>query len=247
MTDFLGSFWVKHRQTLLDYGASHGKYPKGFRLQNYAVVEKGIESQVLAIFMYRMRHVFPSLVHVSSLCQHWLAYILYESRLLDVFRVCTRNTPRNHDFYITYIYIYVYHRHTVQVAICVCSICASVTRKKTTSTSYRRSPPQVQVECLHYIVAGMKNTTSKSCWRSGGPGTSIHWRTLERDAATTQLAHGHNYEACKCPCASWMLLLQPLQRHIGPFDLSGNQCFDWTCNQLCHNEHVTFANEVTFV
>ena len=32
------------------------------------------------------------------------------------------------------------------------------------------------------LVAGMKNT---SCWRSGGPGTSIHRRKLERDAATT--------------------------------------------------------------
>ena len=30
---------------------------------------------------------------------------------------------------------------------------------------------------------------------------------LEWDAATTQLAHGHNYKACKWPCASCMLLL----------------------------------------
>ena len=52
------------------------------KLQNYAAVEKRVESQVLAIFMYRMRHVFPSLVPVSSLCQRRLAYILYESWLL---------------------------------------------------------------------------------------------------------------------------------------------------------------------
>ena len=133
---------MKRRQTLPDYGASHGKCPKGCRLQNYAAVEKSVESQVPAIFMYRMRHVFPSLVPVSSLCRCRLAYILYESWLLGVFRIYTtlksrssevcsayaarlrlgayalqtfsdldsrvvymRNTPRNHDLYITYIYI----------------------------------------------------------------------------------------------------------------------------------------------
>ena len=31
----------------------------------------------------------------------------------------------------------------------------------------------------------------------------------KQDAATTQLTHGHNYSACKCPCASCMLLLHP--------------------------------------
>ena len=39
------------------------------------------------------------------------------------------------------------------------------------------------------------------------PGTSIHQRKLEQDAATTQLTQ--NYEAYKCPCASYMLLLHP--------------------------------------
>ena len=134
---------MKRRQTLPDYGASHGKCPKECRLRNYAAVEKSVESQLPAIFMYKMRHVFPSLVPVSSLCRRRLAYILYESWLLGVFRiymtlkprsseVCsayaprlrlgayalqtssdldsrvvyTRNTPRNHDLYITYTYIY---------------------------------------------------------------------------------------------------------------------------------------------
>ena len=131
---------MKRRQTLPDYGASHGKCPKGFRLRNYPAVKRSVESQVPAIFMYRMRHVFSCLVPVSSLCRRRLAYILYESWLLGVFRiyttlkprsseVCsayaprlrlgayalqtssdldsrvvyTRNTPRNHDLYITYI------------------------------------------------------------------------------------------------------------------------------------------------
>ena len=130
---------MKRRQTLPDYGASHGKCPKGFRLRNYPAVKRSVESQVPAIFMYRMRHVFSCLVPVSSLCRRRLAYILYESWLLGVFRiyttlkprsseVCsayapsrrrgayalqtssdldsrvvyTRNTPRNHDLYITY-------------------------------------------------------------------------------------------------------------------------------------------------
>ena len=35
----------------------------------------------------------------------------------------------------------------------------------------------------------------------------ITGRKLEQDAATTQLAHGHNYEAHKCPCANYRLLL----------------------------------------
>ena len=48
-------------------------------------------------------------------------------------------------------------------------------------------------------------TTSTSCRRSGGPGTSIHQCKLGWDAATMQLAHGHNYDPCKCPCASCML------------------------------------------
>ena len=39
------------------------------------------------------------------------------------------------------------------------------------------------------LVAGMKNTTSASCWRSGEPGTSIHWHMLERDAARTCNLH----------------------------------------------------------
>ena len=32
--------------------------PEGFYLQNYAAVEKSVECQVPAIFMYRMRHIF---------------------------------------------------------------------------------------------------------------------------------------------------------------------------------------------
>ena len=78
------------------------------------------------LYVQEMCHVFPSLVHVSSLCRHRLAYILYESWLLGVFRiyttfkprsmqlqassnldsrvVYTRNTPCNHDLYITYFY-----------------------------------------------------------------------------------------------------------------------------------------------
>ena len=130
---------MKCRQILPDYEASHGKCLKGFFFRNYAIVEKSVESQVPAIFMYRMHHVLLSLVPVSSLCWHQLVYILYESWLLGVFRiyttlkpwssdVCsayaprlrlgsfalqtssdldsqvlyTRNTPHNHDLYITY-------------------------------------------------------------------------------------------------------------------------------------------------
>ena len=58
--------------------------PEGFYLQTYAAVEKSVESQVPAIFMYRMRNIFPSLVPVSSLCQRQLAYIVYESWLLGI-------------------------------------------------------------------------------------------------------------------------------------------------------------------
>ena len=36
-----------------------------------------------------------------------------------------------------------------------------------------------------------------------------HWCKLEQDAATTQLALGHNYEPCQCHCANCMLLLHP--------------------------------------
>ena len=88
---------MKRRQTLPDYGVSHGKCPKGFRLRNYPAVKRSIESQVPAIFMYRMRHVFSCLVPVSSLCRRRLAYILYESWLLGVFRIYTTLKPRSSE------------------------------------------------------------------------------------------------------------------------------------------------------
>ena len=84
---------MKRCQTLPDYGASHGKCPKGFRLRNYPAVKRNVESQVPAIFMYRMRHAFSCLVPVSSLCRRRLAYILYESWLLGVFRIYTTLKP----------------------------------------------------------------------------------------------------------------------------------------------------------
>ena len=55
------------------------------------------------------------------------------------------------------------------------------------------------------LVAGTENTTSASCWRSGGLGTSIHRRKLERDAVTTCNLHidlncscTHVQVACSC-------------------------------------------------
>ena len=101
-TDFLHCFTQKRCQTLRDYGASHGKCPKGFHLQNYVVVVKSAESQVLVIFMYRMRHVFPSLVPVSSLCRRRLAYILYESWLLGVFCIYTTLKPQSSEVCSTF-------------------------------------------------------------------------------------------------------------------------------------------------
>ena len=72
------------------------EHPMG-SAQNYAAVEKSAKAQVPAIFMYRMCHVFPSLVPVSSLCWRQLAYILYESWLLGVFRIYTTLKPRSSE------------------------------------------------------------------------------------------------------------------------------------------------------
>ena len=83
--------------------------------RNYATVEKSVKSQVPAIFMYRMHHVFPSLVPVSSLFRRQLAYTyiimvtwcnphIYDPQTssdLDSRVVYVRNTPCNHDLYIT--------------------------------------------------------------------------------------------------------------------------------------------------
>ena len=54
----------------------------------------------------------------------------------------------------------------------------------------------------------MKNTTSTSCWRSGGLGTSIHQCKLERDAATTCSLHMGTYmhrTMCKLSCCCILL------------------------------------------
>ena len=61
--NFVCHFWVKCRQTLLDYGASRGKGLKGSHFRNYAAVEKSNESQLPPIFMYRRHHAF----HLCSL------------------------------------------------------------------------------------------------------------------------------------------------------------------------------------
>ena len=60
----------------------------------------------------------------------------------------------------------------------------------------------------------MKNTTVTSCWRSRGPGTSIHQRKLEQDAATTcnlhmgtTMMHAHVQVTC---CCCILLQLAPM-------------------------------------
>ena len=66
---------------------------------------------------------------------------------------------------------------TVWGWMCVCG-CVYVAEGNTTSAGR-----------VFALVAGMKTTTSASYLRSGGPGTSIHRRKLEQDAATMQQAH----------------------------------------------------------
>ena len=59
------------------------------------------------------------------------------------------------------------------------------------------------------LVAGMKNTTSASCLRSGGLGTNIHQHKLEWVAARTCHLHMGTYMHCSCAHvqveAQWMV------------------------------------------
>ena len=249
MTDFLHCFWVKCCQTIPEYGASRGKCLKGFHLQNYVVVKKIVESQVLAILMYRRRHVFSSLFRVSSLCQRQLAYILYESWLRGVFRVNTTLEPWTLILrsYIRGIYcvtmIYIFHLPPPHSATCMSAsgVCVPVAgRNNTTSTSSSRWwPPHAQVDCWW-----KQRNTSTRC-----KGQDQHQCKLEQDAATTcNYNHHHHHRpdndqhGChwSAQCSNeWNLRLSML-REKGLYPSCCN--VPWCCPDLCTLHWCSFAS-----
>ena len=94
--------------------------------------------------MYRMRHVFLSLVHVSSLCQHRLAYILYEPwyirrvtmiYILHIYMYTTATQCNLQYVYAVYVQVLLGKRPPAQVAEgnhhkCRWSVCTSCWNEK---------------------------------------------------------------------------------------------------------------------
>ena len=58
---------MKCRLSLQDYGASIGKYPKGFCSRSYAAADKSVESQLPPIFMSKRCHVFHPFFFILAL------------------------------------------------------------------------------------------------------------------------------------------------------------------------------------
>ena len=124
----------------------------------------------------------------------------------DVLEICMQDTIM--VIYWQWLCMYTGHHHTVQAVIRACNIWTSGTRKR---------PPVQIAEGNHHKC---RLSVCTSCWDEKHHQRKFlkvrgtrHKHPLAQIGAgcsnNMQLAHRHNYEAWKCPCASSMLLLHP--------------------------------------